>query len=190
MSRFSMNYAAYLSKKICCDSRGAGPVGPAGPTGATAIGITGNTGQTGPTGIAGFTGSSRKGDTGPTGPGKTFIIEHPVDPQKYLVHSCLEGPEAGIFYRGTGEIINNNSVVVHLPKYTQFLLKDCSIIVSPIYDGKLKMYNFTELTNNSFTVYGENGKFNWLVIGKRHDIIVEPEKETVNLCGNGPYLWS
>ena len=189
MSRFSMNYNDYLSKKICCDSMGAGPVGPAGPTGENAEGITGNTGPTGPTGIAGFTGSSRRGDTGPTGPGKTFIIDHPNHQDKYLVHSCLEGPEAGIFYRGTGEITNNNSVVVHLPNYTQHLLKDCSIIVSPIYDGKLKMYNFTELIDNSFTVYGENGTFNWLVVGKRHDILVEPEKDTVNLCGKGPYLW-
>jgi hypothetical protein len=190
MSRFSMNYADYLSKKICCDSIGAGPIGPVGPTGANAEGITGNTGSAGPTGIAGPTGASRRGDTGPNGPiDKTFIIEHPDDPHKYLVHSCLEGPEAGIFYRGTGEITNSNCVVVHLPKYTQQMLIDCSIIVSPVYDGKLKIYNFTELADNSFTVYGENGKFNWLVVGKRQDIIVEPDKGYVNLCGKGPYLW-
>ena len=191
MSRFSMNYNDYLSKKICCDSRGGGPVGPAGPTGANAEGITGNTGSAGPTGIAGPTGASRRGDTGPNGPiDKTFIIEHPYDPHKYLIHSCLEGPEVGIFYRGTGEITNNNSVVVHLPKYTQQMLIDCSIIVSPVYDGKLKMYNFTEFINNSFTVYGKNGKFSWLVVGKRHDIIVEPEKEDVRIYGKPPYLWS
>ena len=95
------------------------------------------------------------------------------------------------YYRGNNSygrpIIGTET---NIKAFTQQMLIDCSIIVSPIYDGKLKMYNFTELTNNSFTVYGENGKFNWLVIGKRHDILVEPEKEEVKLCGKGPYLWS
>ena len=189
MSRFSMNYNDYLSKKICCDSRGAGPVGPIGPTGANGEGQTGNTGPSGPVGIAGYTGASRRGDTGPTGPSKTFIIDHPDESQKYLVHACLEGPEAGVFYRGTGSIINNDSVVIDLPQYTQNLSFDYTINISAIYDGKLKLYNFSELTNNSFTVYGENGRFNWMVVGKRHDIIVEPVKEEVDLRGKGPYLW-
>jgi hypothetical protein len=169
-----------MSKKCCRISSVVGPTGP------NAEGIRGLTGPTGPTGGYGFVGPSSRGPTGP----KSFIIDHPTNINKYLVHSCLEGCEAGIIYRGSSEITNNNSVVVNLPNYTQNLLTDCSIIISPIYDGKLKMYNFKPITNNSFTVYGENGKFNWLVVGKRHDIIVEPEKEDVNISGSGPYVWS
>ena len=49
---------------------------------------------------------------------KTFVIDHPIDAaNKYLVHVCLEGPEAGVYYRGKGEIINGASVVIHLPHY-------------------------------------------------------------------------
>ena len=36
---------------------------------------------------------------------KTFIIDHPIDKNKYLVHGCLEGPEFGVYYRGKSEIL-------------------------------------------------------------------------------------
>ena len=30
------------------------------------------------------------------------IIDHPDDKEnKYLIHGCLEGPEVGVYYRGT-----------------------------------------------------------------------------------------
>jgi len=177
----------YSKKKNCCISAGIGPIGPVGPAGQ---GHTGNTGPTGPMGMMGHIGASRRGDTGPPGP-KTFIVDHPDDPEnKYLIHSCLEGPEAGVFYRGSGEITNNKCVIIDLPAYVNNLSFDVTINVSPIYDGHLKMYNFTELEGNSFTVYGENGRFNWLAIGKRNDILIEPEKEQMNLSGKGPYLWN
>ena len=47
---------------------------------------------------------------------KTFIINHPLDDSKYLVHACLEGPEAGIYYRGDGEITNNESTYYYFTK--------------------------------------------------------------------------
>jgi hypothetical protein len=38
-------------------------------------------------------------------------------------------------------------------------------------------------------VYGENGKFYWIVYGARNEIEVEPNKNDVNVNGSGPYLW-
>ena len=173
-----------MSSKKCCNIRVQGPTGPAGPTGPGAIGpvgVTGSIGMTGPTGI---------NYIGPTGPSKSFIIDHPTDPRKYLVHVCLEGPEAGVYYRGVGQIINGENTVIQLPDYVANLARDFTIQLTAVYDGiKLKTYNFTEVENNSFNVYGENGKFHWLVIGKRHDIVVEPLKSDVQLKGEGPYLW-
>ena len=58
------------------------------------------------------------------------------------------------------------------------------------YDSKIKEYNVTEIQNNTFSVYGENGKFHWSIIGKRHDIVIEPLKTDVIVNGEGPYLWS
>jgi len=180
----SKNYNEYLSKKKCCNSKGPGPVGPTGEVGPTATGIDG---LTGPAGVQGPTGMSRKGDTGPAG--KNFIIQHPTSNDKLLVHVCLEGPEEGVYYRGAGEITNSESATVVLPEYVTNLAYDLTINVSAVYDGSVKIYNCGEVENNQFTVHGVNGKFNWLVVGKRRDIETEPDKSAVTVSGNGPYLW-
>jgi hypothetical protein len=120
---------------------------------------------------------------------KTFVIDHPVDKNKYLIHACLEGPEAGVYYRGEGEIVNNNFVTIVLPEYVKYLAKDLSVNVTPIYDGKVKTYNCSRVLNNEFKVYGENGHFYWIVHGKRLEIQAEVIKTEVNVKGAGPYLW-
>jgi hypothetical protein len=99
---------------------------------------------------------------------KTFIIDHPDDPSKYLVHTCLEGPEVGVYYRGKGEIENNEFVVIHLPQYVSNLAYDFTIQLTHIYDGQDKNFNLvaTEVENNQFTVYGKNGKI--LLDGECH----------------------
>lgn len=180
----SRNYHEYLSKKKCCDSKGRGPIGPTGTIGPRADGITGFTGPQGP---RGETGTSRRGETGPTG--KNFIIPHPDDADKLLLHVCLEGPEEGVYYRGTGEIKNNLFTTIVLPEYVTNLAYDLTINVSSVYDGSIKIYNCGEVENNTFSVYGVNGSFHWLVVGKRRDIVVEPNKSDIIVDGNGPYLW-
>lgn len=123
---------------------------------------------------------------------KTFVIDHPLNENKYLVHGCLEGPEAGVYYRGKAEIINNKSITILLPDYVKKLATDFTIQITPIYSGKnekINQLNVTEVENNSFTVYGENGKFFWLVQGNRFNIEVEPLKDSVQVKGNGPYKW-
>ena len=182
MSGYSKNYSEYLSKGDCCSLTSSGPEGSTGAVGQ------GMTGVTGPTGIQGPTGPSRKGDTGPTG--KNFIIEHPTESDKLLIHSCLEGPETGVYYRGRGEITNGSSVTIQLPDYVAGLACSWTIHVAAVYDGVIRTYNFSEVENNQFTIYGENGKFHWSVMGKRQDIVVEPLKADINVRGEGPYLWS
>ena len=122
---------------------------------------------------------------------KSFVIDHPKDPEnKHLVHVCLEGPEAGIYYRGKGEVIDNHSVTISLPDYVAGWGYDFTVNVTAIYDGKIKMYAVSEVNENGkFSVYGENGKFNWTAIGKRGDINVEPLKEETDVKGFGPYKW-
>ncbi len=174
-----------MSNHKCCNvvRYVTGPTGPTGPSAIGPIGIQGVTGPTGPTGPTG------KGCIGPTGP-KTFVIQHPTDEKKYLVHACLEGPEAGVYYRGVGTITNGNSVSIKLPDYAPVLADDFNIQVTGIYNGvKVNVYNVSLVVNGSFIVYGENGEFNWLAIGKRSDIDVEPNKHDVSIKGEGPYLW-
>ncbi len=130
------------------------------------------------------------GPTGPTGPGKTFIIDHPKDNDRYLVHACLEGPEAGVYYRGTSEIIDNQSVTIELPSYVPGWATHISVLVTAIYDGKVKTFAASDVDRNGkFVVYGENGRFNWLAMGKRASVNVEPLKSEINVSGFGPYKW-
>jgi len=122
--------------------------------------------------------------------GKTFVIDHPVDKSKYLIHACLEGPESGVYYRGEGEIKNNErETTIILPNYVENLANNFTVQVTGIYDGTLKNYMTSRVENNRFKVYGDDGNFFWTVFGKRSDIQIEIEKEKVELKGSGPYLW-
>lgn len=170
---------------------------------------TGPTGDTGPLGFStpqvdGPTGS--EGSTGTLGPtlallyntttfevqtaAKTFVINHPIDNNKYLVHSCLEGPEAGVYYRGKATIQNHsNNITIKLPNYVDKLASDFTVHITPIYNGECILYSVTEVTNNQFTVYGKPGSFSWIVYGKRESIDVEPYKTNIKVMGDGPYKW-
>jgi len=125
---------------------------------------------------------------------KTFVIQHPIEHDKYLSHSCIEGPTADVFYRGTGEIIDTSAQIV-LPEYAPLFLKDFNIQISPIYT---KNYGFNKEEDyyvehnkdtNVFTVYGPPGKFSYLVHATREEFEVEPLKSDVRVKGNGPYTF-
>jgi hypothetical protein len=68
---------------------------------------------------------------------KNFEIDHPLDPQrKTLVHASLEGPEAGVYYRGEGQL-NDGRAVIALPSYFEALTRkeDRTVIVTPRYES-------------------------------------------------------
>jgi hypothetical protein len=56
------------------------------------------------------------------GGSKNFRITHPLDPTKHLTHSCLEGPEIAVFYRGEGVTARGACEVV-LPDYFEALTR-------------------------------------------------------------------
>jgi len=183
-------YLGYLGTQKCCNSKQRGVQGPVGVQGP--IGPKGFIGVTGPQGIQGPNGFSCTGPTGPTGPSnKTFIIDNPLDENKYLVHACLEGPEAGVYYRGKDIIKDNNSVTIILPDYVAPLVTELTIELTPIYSNANppSIYETSEIENNKFTVYGKNGSFYWTVYGKKNEILIEPEKANLQVRGNGPYKW-
>ena len=124
---------------------------------------------------------------------KTFVIDHPKDNKKFLVHACLEGPEAGVYYRGKAAIVNDEYVTIVLPDYVDKLAKNFTVHVTQIYDESTKdqqnILKTTEVSGNRFNVYGKNSKFFWIVYGERLAIDVEPSKSSVSVCGSGPYRW-
>ena len=56
---------------------------------------------------------------------KPFNIPHPTKEGKRLVHACLEGPENGVYYRGTMKDCNK----INLPDYWEGLVDIDSITV-------------------------------------------------------------
>jgi hypothetical protein len=122
-------------------------------------------------------------------PAKTFVINHPIDSSKYLVHACLEGPESGIFYRGKGQVMNNTFKVITLPDYVSRIGTNFNVQITPIYNGSDLIYKVSEVVNNSFTVYGKNGSFFWVVYAERGPLTVEPLKSQVTVLGSGPYTY-
>ena len=127
---------------------------------------------------------------------KTFIIQHPIDENKYLVHGCLEGPEAGVYYRGEGKIIHDTTnIEINLPDYVQHIAHAFTVHLTPIYEEDTNIsisslhYVSSRINDGSFKVYGPPGSFYWIVHGTRNDIAVEPLKTAVAVKGDGPYKW-
>jgi hypothetical protein len=119
---------------------------------------------------------------------KSFVIDHPVDPKKHLVHVCLEGPEAGVYYRGESKVVNHEHVTVALPDYVEHFATNFTVQITPIYPS-FGLYAVSKIENNCFNVYGPNGSFYWVVYGERCKIVVEPNRSDVLVKGEKPYQW-
>ena len=111
----------------------------------------------------------------------------------YLVHACLEGPEAGVYYRGESLIRPGKMEVnVKLPNYVEAFSDEFTISLTCI--GKPVLLGSSRIYNNSFDVYINESmdtsiEFYWVVFGKRLDINVEPKKNNVTVKGDGPYRY-
>jgi hypothetical protein len=122
------------------------------------------------------------------GTAKTFVIDHPLDTDKYLVHACVEGPEDGVYYRGKGVIHDNNgSSVISLPDYVLPLAHSFTVHVTPI--GRPRLLHTSPVEQGQFIVRGDSGPFHWMVYGTRNTITVEPERNQVVVRGEGPYTY-
>ena len=136
---------------------------------------------------------------------KTFVIQHPEYESKYLVHACLEGTEAGVYYRGNSytddyhKEANKFYKRIELPSYCKFWT-DFSVQITPITDSifdECPLMSSSKVnlcsSNNPYFLVSSNvsTNFDWLVNAKRNNIIVEPEKSLVEVIGdiNNPYKY-
>jgi len=132
--------------------------------------------------------------------GKSFVIDHPTPSatrDKYLVHTCLEGPEVGVYYRGKGAIPPGEcKTTVHLPGYVSDLIIEDSetVQLTPMFNGvEIRTLNVGvyDRAANAFNVHGHGPcAFNWVFYAKRsRDYEVEPRKSDTDLRGDGPYTY-
>jgi len=152
---------------------------------SSTIVITGLTvGPQGPTGAIGATGA------------KSFIIDHPLDRDSYLIHACLEGPEAGVYYRGRTAILDR-TMTIRLPAYVetlahQFTVHATAEIVDIMEEPSFIHVAVSAVRDSQFKLYASAPCIvNWLVFGKRRDVQlkVEAKKNEVVVYGDGPYKW-
>lgn len=127
-------------------------------------------------------------------PYKTFIIDHPVDPDRYLVHAATESPHSGVEYWGETTLNEDGQAVVELPGYFEALtLKEGRYVsVNTCSDG-LRNASATYPEDGRFTIFGGPGlRVTWLVKAIRadaSDMLVEPRRDQISVHGDGPYRY-
>jgi len=106
------------------------------------------------------------------GGSKPFIIDHPTKPGLELIHACIEGPEAGLYYRGDAELVNGQALI-RLPEYFETLTRPEDRTVLLTARGREPfLLSYTDIVDGKFTVYGtkSDGEFYWEVKAVRGDV--------------------
>lgn len=148
---------------------------------------------------------------------KTFVIPHPTDITKYLVHAASEGPTADVHYRGQGRLDGTveGKAVITLPSYFEALTQtegrtvlvtpllgceaDCPVMKERENRGYIvPNLAVSQVVDGQFTVMFAGGwdhrcaRFFWEVKAVRKDVPqfeVEPSMAAYSVAGEGPYTY-
>jgi hypothetical protein len=118
-----------------------------------------------------------KGNTGATGT-KAFVHPHPTDPGKEIRYVSLEGPEAGTYFRGSGEL-DGGVAVVEVPESFRLVSEPEGLTVQLTAVGGPCMLWVESQGLDRIVVRGEpDASFHYLVNGVRqgfadHEPIVD-----------------
>ena len=101
---------------------------------------------------------------------KSFNIPHPLYKDKRLVHGSLEGPEHGLYTRGTIEAFKG--CLIELPEYWSAMCEDYTVQLTP--HGPYTVY-IKEKQKDKVMVEcsEENYKFDYYIVGARTDETLE-----------------
>ncbi|MCP4651940.1 MAG: hypothetical protein GY858_00950 [Candidatus Omnitrophica bacterium] len=105
---------------------------------------------------------------------KNFEINHPTKPGKKLIHACIEGPEAGLYYRGRGKL-KNGKAAVKLPEYFEALARKKDRTIQLTARGPMPyVLSCSAIKDGKFIAYGskKDGVFYWEVKAVRADVDV------------------
>lgn len=125
---------------------------------------------------------------------KSFIIDHPTDPDRYLIHACTESPQPGVEYWGDVVLDGNGQAVVELPEYFEALTRPDGRYVSVnTCSDEIRNASATYPQNGRFTIHGAPGaRVTWLVKAIRADaghMLIEPRRDQITVHGDGPYRY-
>jgi len=99
----------------------------------------------------------------------SFVEEHPQDPTKEIVYTCLEGPEAGTYVRGTAQLVDGEAVV-NLPEHFSLVTSDEGLTVQLTAVAEWLQLCVVEKGTQRIVVReadGRNAQFDYLVQGVR-----------------------
>ena len=112
---------------------------------------------------------------------KSFDIPHPTKEGMRLVYGVLEGPEHGVYHRGTVE--GKGKITVELPEYWHKLVNEDYTVTLTAY-GNYSVHivekssnSFTISANNFFNRKFKNIKVDYVVHGSRIDAPLEIEQQ-------------
>ena len=110
---------------------------------------------------------------------KNFKITDPLNPNDWLYHSSLEGPEVGVYYRGLAQL-KNGVAVVKLPNYFEALTRktDRTVLLTPQFTNinqPVSELAASSVVNGEFTVKAIDNNnlsqaFSWEVQAVRADV--------------------
>jgi hypothetical protein len=109
---------------------------------------------------------------------KYFVEPHPTDPTKEIRYVCLEGPEAGTYFRGTARIVGGMATI-EVPEDFRIVTSESGLTVQVTPNGDLAMLACVSKDLNRIVVKGSaDVEFDYMVNGVRrafadHQPIVE-----------------
>ncbi len=132
---------------------------------------------------------------------KNFIIAHPTDAGRYLVHTTLEGPENAVFYRGTARL-HRGVAEISLPGYFEAATRQDgrTVLVTPKFDTMeepVSALAASAVRRGAFVVRSLDKRnpdqaFDWEVKAVRADVAeltAEPRRSDIVVHGSAPYTY-
>ena len=103
------------------------------------------------------------------GTSKSFLIDHPTQTGKKLMHACIEGPENGVYYRGRSQ-----ETGIEAPEYWSGLVDVNSMTVDVTPIGPNQSIYVERIDDNGDICVGSNTaeplNYFYVVYGERKDI--------------------
>ena len=96
---------------------------------------------------------------------KSFLIDHPSKEGMRLQYASLEGPENGVYVRGT-----TDEGFITLPDYWRDLVHNSSITVTLTPVGQFQPLFVEQKNNREIRVGGVCGYYDYVVYGERKDV--------------------
>ena len=99
---------------------------------------------------------------------KNFVIDHPTKEGMKLVHSCIEGPEAAVYYRGRVQ-----SDTITLPDYWSGLVRDGTITVQLTPNGSFQHLYVVSTSLSEIKIGAADGETidcYYVIYGERADV--------------------